>query len=509
MKALEKFLSRAALLGLTMLLAIPFSAFAQEYDDLYFTSKDRKEKKVKTAKVEESAASLEVLRSYQNNAYDNTDYSSRNINPEYLSKYNNGVNDVVLEDETEEYFPEDYNSNQFSDRERYYDNTPVVNNYYGSGFPGFCAYNPYGGFYGRPRWNFGLGYTSGFYWGSGLSFSIGYGYPGFYGAFYDPFYDPFFYGSRFYDPFFYGRGFGYARFGGFYGPAFYGRSAYYRGFSNGYYAAGGDFVRTRRGREVVRGVRSNRSVRSGTLSQNSTSRSRNLSSQREGSLAPVRGRTRVTTTDISRSQNELNRGRTSSGSNTVRSRSAVTSTRSRTSTSRESYTNRRSSSSPSYGRERSSSSSTRTRQSSPSYIRSYRSNDNSSGSSYGRSRSYRSSGPTRSRSGGFSSGSNSRSRSGGFSSGSNTRSRSGGFSSGSNSRSRSGGFSSGSNSRSRSGGFSSGSNTRSRSGGFSSGSGSRSRSGGFSGGSRSSGSRSGSRSSGGSSRSRSRSNNKE
>ena len=336
-----------------------------------FPQKTEKRKKVKVAKIDEETESQEVLQSYQNNAYDGSSYSARNINPEYLSKYNNGVGEEVIEEKNEEYFPEDYNDNQFDDNDRYYDNAPIVNNYYNSGFPG-CSYNRYGSFYGRPRFNFGLGYSSGFYFGSGLSFSFGYGSPGYYGSYYDPFYDPFFspfsYRARYYDPFYGGY------YGSFYRPSYYGPrysyySAYNRGFSNGYYVNGGEVIRTRGGREVVRGARSNRSARSATLADGGSRSSRSRSTLGESSsVTTTRGRTRVSSTDISRSQNELNRGRTrTTNSGAVRSRNAVTNSRSRTSgtNNQSTYTNRsRSSSGSTYSRQRNSSgtSSTRSRE---------------------------------------------------------------------------------------------------------------------------------------------------
>ena len=47
MKALEKVLKMSLTVGLVTFLITPYGVFAQEYDDLYFSSKDRKEKKGK------------------------------------------------------------------------------------------------------------------------------------------------------------------------------------------------------------------------------------------------------------------------------------------------------------------------------------------------------------------------------------------------------------------------------------------------------------------------------
>jgi len=64
------------------LLTIATTSMAQEYDDLYFTSKDRK----KVEKMEEAKnQSTSTYKSYTNNTYSDN-YSTHEVNPEYIAR---------------------------------------------------------------------------------------------------------------------------------------------------------------------------------------------------------------------------------------------------------------------------------------------------------------------------------------------------------------------------------------------------------------------------------------
>ena len=79
-----KNLKSPALLALTLCVGLTQTGFGQdEYDDMYFSSKDRK--KIKHAQ-ETSDANI-TYESYSNNTYDNPSYSAKEVNPEYIEKY--------------------------------------------------------------------------------------------------------------------------------------------------------------------------------------------------------------------------------------------------------------------------------------------------------------------------------------------------------------------------------------------------------------------------------------
>lgn len=214
------------LIALFALITAAVSVQAQEYDDMYFRSKDR-------AKLNGDRVSV-VKKSNQDSYDDETQstinptdsYSGRNVNPEYTSRNKVTSNS----DEDAQYFVSGYeptgvnqsltpyNSNAFNTP--YYGNSAFASSYYGYGsgfgYPSSSFYSPYSSFYNYSYWggfypSMSLGYMYGMGgWGSGFYGSMGYGsmwgspysmYGGYYGGGYgwDPFYS------------------GYYGYGGYYG----------------------------------------------------------------------------------------------------------------------------------------------------------------------------------------------------------------------------------------------------------------------------------------------------
>lgn len=217
-----------------MILALGFSSvYAQEYDDMYFSSKDRKQVK----HVDESKAvsqDLNEVKQITQNPSEN--FSARTVNPEYIAKYQaSSQENATAEFADDEYFVEDYNNtnelngtvSEFQDqsriavRDRYgnvsyfrdysdvYWSDPFL--YEGTIFDPFYRpynsfYRPYGFGYGSNMWlngyswstpytgwrfSFGVGYgwgnswRYGSTWGYGNSWYNGFGYcPSYYGSYY-------------------------------------------------------------------------------------------------------------------------------------------------------------------------------------------------------------------------------------------------------------------------------------------------------------------------------------
>jgi len=214
----------ASIFGL--LIAAPNLSFGQdEYDDLYFTPKDRKEVKYEPdynfneksvsdydqQTVAKNTTTGDVINpTYSPSAYGDLEenYSSKNVNPEYIARYKSNPKEVSSEEivaEGDSYYEEDYLRTDLSDKATLESST---NSYsYPSSFYGACDprmrssmygssfYDPFmgGGF--APGWNVGLGYSFGYMPGFNMSISYGSGY--------NPWYNPFYSGmSRFYNPFY-------------------------------------------------------------------------------------------------------------------------------------------------------------------------------------------------------------------------------------------------------------------------------------------------------------------
>ncbi|WP_421764214.1 hypothetical protein [Ekhidna sp.] len=363
-----------AILGLSTSMA-----FSQEYDDLYFTKKDRVKKQKKNEDKE--------AQSYQNQPSNDKELSF--LGRQY--QYNAEVSGDVSEESLDYYEPErtqedyrsdrdytDYNSydNQnYSDPQASYDNTSqqpvVINNYYNDNWNDFNRWN-------RPRFRFGMGWNS---WG-GNFWSVSYG-----NAWGNPWYDPF------WDPWGWNAGWGWNRGwgwnagwgwnswawgGGFYNslwcpPVYYGN--YYR---RPVYLVDNN---SRRGRGVVRGARPSRGSVSSRESRSSSGR--RVAATTDSNNGRSYSRQQADYLNRSRAGRIANGNSRSSSSINSRSSSSINNSRSTNSNSR--FNSSRQNSNSNYGR---SSNSSRTRSYSP---------PASSGrSSSGRSSSVRSSGSSRS-----------------------------------------------------------------------------------------------------------------
>ena len=108
----------------TILLAIGAPSFSQEYDDLYFTHKDRKAIKKKSFAQNPSKA---TYKSYEKDEYQEQ-YSAYDVNPEYLAKYrsNNGPVQYSPNDSGHYQKPSMFNISYYPDSK----GTTIINNYY-------------------------------------------------------------------------------------------------------------------------------------------------------------------------------------------------------------------------------------------------------------------------------------------------------------------------------------------------------------------------------------------
>ncbi len=352
MKAPFKF--TAVLLGLMVGFAVPGISQDKEYDDMYFTKKDRKVKAETAVLVENVEANAEKAQEYVKN--NEGSYSEQNVNPEYISRY--GVTQTGDESSynEDEYYtdtrPEDAQASDYQ--------VPVVNNYYnyggfaggGYGYPG-SFYSPYG--FNR-GWNVSIGIGFGFGWGSwgwGRPY-YGWGRPYGWGAgFYDPFWG--------YDPFYGGFAGGYYGYG--WGRPYYGGWGY-PGYGWGYpgYGWGNTIIinnpeyanNVRRGAGPSRGsngITPRRNSVSGS-SYGRTATDRSVQTSRTASRSDYSGRTartdyssRTSRTADSQS-NYYRRTRTASANSTYSSRDLTSRSRSNVSTnsnytprSRQSYSN--------------------------------------------------------------------------------------------------------------------------------------------------------------------------
>ncbi len=173
-------------IALFALLTAVVSVQAQEYDDMYFKSKDRAKLNGEKVAVVKSAQSDEYTDDTQTRINPTDSYSGRGVNPEYSS----GSNDGAQEDA--DYFISgyeptgvnrslpSYGSNSFYGP--YYGNDAFASSFYGygSGFgytPVFA--NPYSSFANSFYWNsFYPGMSLGYNWGMGAGYygmNMGYG----------------------------------------------------------------------------------------------------------------------------------------------------------------------------------------------------------------------------------------------------------------------------------------------------------------------------------------------
>ncbi|MEP2026069.1 MAG: hypothetical protein ABJI85_15500, partial [Reichenbachiella sp.] len=156
------------------------SGFAQdEYDDMYFSAKDRK----KIKKAEENTDANITFESYSNNTYNNASYSAKEVNPEYIDKYKQQARESVADEKaaetnatysSQDYFVEDFSGEQ--DDEAFYNdskyNRPnestTSNNY--SGGSNSNPYNQGSSFWGT---NMMMSYNNWGGWSYGMSFGWG------------------------------------------------------------------------------------------------------------------------------------------------------------------------------------------------------------------------------------------------------------------------------------------------------------------------------------------------
>ncbi len=237
----------------------PFSSMAQEeYDDMYFTPKDRKEIKsesIYTAKNNQAQIETEkkdvINPSYSTQLYGNAqeNYSAKNVNPEYIERYKSNSKDSdSMEEYTDDdaYYVENYDRSKFNEENSGKNsnaNYSYPGSYYGypgsySGFnnPYYSGYNYYGRSYYDPFWNpyYGSGWGMSPGLSLSLSFGMGWGYSSWYSPYsawgYSPYYSRYYYNPWYYDP--------------WYGPAYCGYGTgflwYPNYYSNHYYYTGNE-----------------------------------------------------------------------------------------------------------------------------------------------------------------------------------------------------------------------------------------------------------------------------
>lgn len=353
-------------------------AFGQEYDDLYFTKKDRVKKQKKAEDTE--------VQSYQNQPSNDKELSFLGRQYQYNAEETGDVSDESLAYYEPEKTQEDYRSDRdysdynsyenqnFSDPQATFDNVSqqpiIVNNYYNDNWNSFNRWN-------RPRLRFGVGWNS---WG-GNFWSVSYG-NAWGNPWYDPFWDPWYYNA--WGPSWGWNSWGWNSWGwggGFYNnlwcpPVYYGN--YYKRpvyIVDGY---------QRRGRDIVRGARPSRGSVNSRESRSSSGRGVSVASESNGR----RSYSRQQADYLNRSRaSRVNTGNTRSSSSINSSRGSSTINNARNSSSNSTFNN---------GRQSSRSNSNFSRSSNSSRTRSYSPPASSGRSSSGRSSSVRSSGSSRS-----------------------------------------------------------------------------------------------------------------
>ena len=323
MKAYNKFkIFTVSFLG--SLILFPLSSMAQdEYDDMYFTPKDRKEIKsesVYTARSDKAQVNTEkkdvINPSYSNQLYGDAreNYSAKNVNPEYIERYKSNSKDSESVEEIandDAYYVENYDRSKFIEGNtdnKSYANYGYAGSYYGNNSPFYTGYNYYGRSYYDPFWNPyygpGWGFTPGL--SLSLSFGTGWGYSPWYSPYsawgYSPwygrsYYNPWSYSSWIYDPWYYDPWYTSTYYCG-YGYPYIWYPAYY---SSHYYYGGGyeNWNPSPYNRRVSRGS-DNYIVKDGTIPNRRTA---TVSEQKITDGQNINDRAR-TSRDYSRTQNE-------------------------------------------------------------------------------------------------------------------------------------------------------------------------------------------------------------
>ncbi len=313
-------------------------------DNMYFMASDARVA-TEYAVQNNNPDQFRPLANAQQQNYSQENFSSRNVNPDYISRYQAeplDSSDQVV------YFDENGAVNEAGDPD-----INVYNNYYVNSGMGMNGFNPafnmgfmggfspwgMGGFY-DPFWGPGFGFRPGFNMSIGFGMGFGFGNPffrrGFYGGF-----NPWGMGG-FYDPF-WGPGYAFGGYPGFgWGNPYFGRPIYV--------LPGGEYG----DRRVVRGSRPTRGAtlagtRAGVRNSNaavqpSTARAQarrdamNNGSNSGRRLVSNSASSRTTTRDFSSSQNDYynsnartvnprNTGSAAMDRSTVRTRSAMPSAR--------------------------------------------------------------------------------------------------------------------------------------------------------------------------------------
>ncbi len=252
----------SSIFGLLMIMS--FESIAQEeYDDMYFTPKDRKEVKKEPVNFSSGneavkTGSQQVINpEYSAKQYGDVDdnYSAGNVNPEYIERYktNSKDNEEALEEaQGDSYYVENYDRDNFTDdtlesNNNYYDRYDRRNSNYGWNDPwgrqnyyGRSFYDPFWGPSYMPGWNMGMGNSFGYMpgWSLTLSYGSAWGYDPWYSSgFYRPWYSRPYYNAWAYDPWYYDSwmGYGYPYRSSFYHGY---NTGFYSGFYSGYYGGG-------------------------------------------------------------------------------------------------------------------------------------------------------------------------------------------------------------------------------------------------------------------------------
>jgi hypothetical protein len=382
MKANRK-IKLVCLVIIGLMIASANNSFSQdEYDDMYFTPKDRKEVKfnediVKSSVTSGSSENKSVSKNatvsdvinptYSPSEYGDLEenYSAKNVNPEYIARYKSNPKESTGDETLEEgdsYYDDYYDravmpgeTKETSGQKKY----SYPSSYYGgynammrTRMHGYPWYDPFMGAGYGPAMSFGLGYTfgympgfsMGFGYGSGYGYNPygmydpwGYGYSPYMSRFYDPFYSPWAY-DPFYSPWRYNSWYSSMRYG-------YGGYPYYcsypsYGFGSGYSVT---YITTSGSNVSKTGTESNRLESPSYRNRISRGSDRITRESQEGSNARIVNsrRNEVSETqsvanartasdrDFSRSQNEYysrSRNTTSAVSSTTINRNAISNT---------------------------------------------------------------------------------------------------------------------------------------------------------------------------------------
>ena len=117
----------------------------KEYDDMYFSSKDRAFGKATAAAATSSVAAPQVSTTPWEYTYSEDSYSARTVNPEYIARYKEESSDIEQEApiadtySSQDYFVEDYDGEGQTE-------PTVVNNYnsyYGYPSNRYSSYNSF------------------------------------------------------------------------------------------------------------------------------------------------------------------------------------------------------------------------------------------------------------------------------------------------------------------------------------------------------------------------------